>query len=76
MSLISLYCLGTKCRTVTDKNGTSYLTMTGKEKQSTLGILGVITGILLLFFVQVFKANIKETSKASQLSNSTIKIKR
>ena len=29
--------LGTKCRTVTDKNGTSYLTMTGKDKQTTLG---------------------------------------
>ena len=43
--------------------------MTGKEKQTTPGILGVITVIVL-----VFKANIKETSEVSQLANSTIKL--
>ena len=45
---------------MTDKNGTSYLT--GKEKQTTQGILGVITTI-------IFKCS-KETSKVSQLANS------
>ena len=38
--ILCSYGLGTKCRTVTDKNGTSYLTIAGKEKQTTLGILG------------------------------------
>ena len=35
-----------------DKNGTSYLTTTGKEKQTTLGILGVYNChyIIVLFF--------------------------
>ena len=44
--------LGQKCRTVIDKNGTSYLTMTGKEKQTTHGILGVYYChyIIVLFF--------------------------
>ena len=33
-----------------DKNGTSYLKMTGKEKQATLGILCVYTVIIVVDF--------------------------
>ena len=47
-----------------DKNGTSYLTTTGKEKQTTLGILGVYNChyIIVVFFE--FEA---PTSKSIQM---------
>ena len=35
---------------LTDKNGTSYLTMTGKENKLLLESVGAITVIILLFF--------------------------
>ena len=53
---------------VLGQNGTTYLTMTGKENQTTHGILSVITII-------IFKCS-KETSKVSQLANFTINLKR
>ena len=55
---------------MTDKNGTTYLTKTGKEKQTTLGILGVITVIIII----CFEAMNKETLKVSQFAYSTIKV--
>ena len=70
--MIFLVLFGKKCSTVS-KNGTSYLTMTGKGKQTTFGILDVITITIVCFFL-VFKINFKEF-KVSQLVNSTIKLK-
>ena len=44
---------------MTDKNETSYMTMTGNDNETTLDILGVIVVVFVL------KSNIKDTSKVS-----------